>query len=312
MRAAHIERFGGPEVVQVVDLPAAGVGPGQVMVDVVGSSINPADIAVRSGWMSQFLPLEPPLTLGTDIAGIVAGLGDGVVNVAVGDSVYGVAGVVMGGSGGFAEQAVTTAGQLATVPAGIDLVTAGALPLAGIAALEAITERLGVEAGSRVLVHGASGGVGLFAVALAVHLEGQVVASVRTERVALMHQIGVDDVVDGETTDLLSLEPFDLVLDLVGADPILPVQLTRPGGRAVGLRIMPDQEAAAAKGVEVALQATAVTTERLDRFRDYVDQQVVRAYIAHTFELSDVSKAFTVKETVGAPGKIAIAVQRGM
>jgi NADPH:quinone reductase-like Zn-dependent oxidoreductase len=311
MRAAQIERFGGPEVVRVVDLPAAGVGPGQVVVDVVGSSINPADIAVRSGWMSQFIPMEPPLTLGTDIAGIVTGLGDGVVNLAVGDSVYGAAGIVMGGSGGFAEQAVTAAGQLAIVPAGIDLVTAGALPLAGIAALEGITERLNVEPGSRLLVHGASGGVGLFAVALAAHLGGQVVASVRTERVALMHGLGVDDVVDSGTTDLLSLEPFDLVLDLVGADPALPVQLTKPGGRAVGLRIMPDEEAAAAKGVEVVLQATGVTTERLDRFRDYVEQQVVRPYIAHTFELSDVSEAFTMKETVGAPGKIAIAVKRG-
>lgn len=306
MRAARIESFGGPDVLRVVDVPAPGLEPGQVRVEVVGSSINPVDIAIRSGWMQEFLPLTPPLTMGTDIAGIVTEVGEGVADLAVGDPVYGVAGVVMGGSGGFAEQAVTWAGLLATAPAGVDLVVAATLPLAGISALEAITERLDVEPGSRVLVHGACGGVGLVAVALARHLGGQVVATLRGNGVAVLKDLGVDDVVDTGTTDLSSLQPFDLTLDLVGADPMLPVTVTKPGGRVVGLRMMPDQQAAADKGVEAVMQGTQITTQRLNRLRDLVEQGVLVPYVAQTFDLSDISAAFSMKEAGGVLGKIAV------
>jgi NADPH:quinone reductase-like Zn-dependent oxidoreductase len=260
--------------------------------------------------MREFLPLSPPLTLGTDVAGIVTEVGEGVADLAVGDSVYGVAGVVMGGSGAFAEQAVTGAGLLATAPGGIDLVSAGAMPLAGISALEAVSEKLNVEPGSRVLVHGASGGVGLFAVALAKHLGGQVVATVHGNGSAVMKEFGVDDVVNTDSTDLSSLQPFDLTLDLVGVDAMLPVKVTKPGGRVVGLRTMPDQQAAAAKGVTAVLQGTEITTQRLNRFRDYVEQGVLVPYVAQVFDLSDISGAFRMKESGGVPGKIAVALGR--
>jgi alcohol dehydrogenase len=306
MRAARIESFGGPEMLRVADVPAPAVGPGQVLVDVWGSSINPVDIAVRSGWMAEFVPLALPLTSGTDIAGIVSDVGEGVADLALGDAVYGVAGVVMGGSGGFAEQAVTSPGMLAPVPSGVDLDAAGTLPLAGASALEAITERLQVGPGSRVLVHGASGGVGLYALALARHLGGHVVASVHRNGAAVMNELGLDDVVNTDTTDLSSLPSFDLTLDLVGDDPKLPVEVTKPGGRVVGLRTMPDQTSAAEKGVAATLQATEITTERLNRLRDYVEQGVIVPYIPQTFSLADISHAFRVKEKGGVPGKIAI------
>jgi NADPH:quinone reductase-like Zn-dependent oxidoreductase len=306
MRAARIESFGGFEMVQVADVPPPALGPGQVLVDVSGSSINPVDIAVRSGWMAEFVPVMPPLTLGTDICGIVSDVGEGVAELAPGDTVFGVAGVVMGGSGGFADQAVTSPGMLASVPAGVDMVAAGTLPLAGASAMEAITERLKVEPGSRVLVHGASGGVGLFAVALAKHLGGHVVATVRGNGDAVMNEFGVDDVVNTDTTDLSALSPFDLMLDLVGDDPMLPVNVTKPGGRVVGLRIMAEEQAAAKKGVAVTLQATEITTERLNRLRDFVEKGVLVPYIPQTFSLADISHAFSVKESGGVPGKIAI------
>ena len=211
-----------------------------------------------------------------------------------------------GGSGGFAEQAVTGLGMLATAPAGVDLVTAATLPLAGISALEAIADRLNVQPGSRVLIHGASGGVGLFAVALAKHLGGHVVATAHGNGVAIMKELGVDDVFDTDVTDLFSLHPFDLTLDLVGLDPMLPVMVTKPGGRAVGLRMIPDQQAAADKGVEAVMQATQITTQRLNRLRDYVEQGVVTPYVPHTFDLSDIAAAFRMKEAGGVAGKMAV------
>ena len=258
--------------------------------------------------MNEFVPLTLPLTIGTDVAGVVADVGEGVAEVAAGDSVYGAAGVVMGGSGAFADQAVTSAGLLGAAPASVDLAVAGALPLAGVAALQAITETLDVQPGARVLVHGASGGVGLVAVILARHLGGHVVATVHGNGEAVMNEFEVDEVVNTDTTDLSSLQRFDLTLDLVGNDPVLPVQVTKPGGRVVGLRIPPDQQAAADQGITAILQATEVTAERLNRLREHVDEGLVAPYVAQTFELSDVSRAFRTKERGGVPGKIAVAV----
>ena len=131
-------------------------------------------------------------------------------------------------------------------------------------------------------------------------------ATLRGNGVAVLKDLGVDDVVDTGTTDLSSLQPFDLTLDLVGDDPMLPVKVTKPGGRVVGLRTMPDQQAAADKGVEAVMQGTQITTERLNRLRDLVEQGVVAPYVALTFDLPDVSRAFSMKEAGGVPGKIAV------
>ena len=215
----------------------------------------------------------------------------------------------MGGSGAFAELAVTSRAMLATPPSGVDLVAAATLPLAGISALQAIVERLDVQPGSRVLVHGAAGGIGLFAVALARHLGGHVVATARGDGVAAASEIGADDVVDTGEFDLTSLEQFDLTLDLVGRDPVLPVTVTKPGGRVVGLAGLPDQEAAAAKGVAAVLQATEVTSERLDRFRDLVEQGVLWPHVGHRLDLGDIARAFELKAAGGVRGKIAIATR---
>jgi NADPH:quinone reductase-like Zn-dependent oxidoreductase len=308
MRAARIDGYGGPEVLRLVDVPPPTPGPGEVLVEVHASSINPVDVAVRSGWMQAYLPLTPPLTMGTDVAGTVVGVGEGVTGLATGDPVYGAAGVAMGGSGAFADYAVTSSALLATPPAGVDLLAAATLPLAGISALQAIAESLDVQPGDRVLVHGAAGGVGLFAVTLARHLGGHVVATVHRGIVAAS-EIGADEVVDTDETDVASLEPFDLTLDLVGEDPVQPVTVTKPGGRVVGLRMPPDQEAAAAKGVTAVLQGTEITTERLGRFRELVDQGVLRPHVAQTFDLGDIAGAFAMKEAGGVRGKIAVATR---
>jgi NADPH:quinone reductase-like Zn-dependent oxidoreductase len=116
-------------------------------------------------------------------------------------------------------------------------------------------------------------------------------------------------VIDTNVTNVASLEPFDMTLDLVGENPQLPVIVTRPGGRAVGLRVMPDQEAAAAKGVTATLQPTEITTDRLRRFCELVDEGVLAPHVAQTFELADIAAAFRTKEAGGVRGKIAVATR---
>ncbi len=309
MRAVRIDSYGGNEVLELVDVPVPQPAPGQVLIEVHGSSVNPADIAIRAGWMADYIPIALPIVMGIDVAGVVTEVGEGVTELRVGDKVYGSAAAIMGGSGSYAEYAVSSPGLLARAPAGLDLVVAGTLPLAAITALEAVMDRLKVESGSRVLVHGSPGGVGPVAVALSKHLGGHVTVTARGAGVGFMESSDADVVVDTDATDLAALEPFDHTLDLVGENPVLPVSLTRPGGRVVGLRIPPDQEAAAEKGISAELQGTQITTERLDRLRDFVEEGIVKPHVAQTYGLADLQAAFRAKEAGGVHGKIAVSVR---
>lgn len=310
MRAARIDRYGGPEVLGVVDdAPVPEPAPGQVRVEVHASSINPADVAIRNGWMQQFLPLALPVVLGIDVAGVVSAVGDDVADLSVGDPVYGVAGVAMGGSGALAEYAVTSPALLAAPPEGVGMAAAATLPLVGISALQALAEDGDVRPGTRVLVHGASGGVGLAAIELARHLGAFVVATARGAGLSAVAEAGADKVVDTDSTDVGSLQEFDVTVDLVGADPGLVVRVTRAGGRVVGLRGAPDADAASAKGVTAVQQGTAVTTERLERLAALVEQGATRPHVSQTATLVDVARAFALKEAGGLPGKIAVTIR---
>ena len=122
-------------------------------------------------------------------------------------------------------------------------------------------------------------------------------------------EIGADDVVDTGAVDLASLEPFDLTLDLVCRDPVLPVTVTKPGGRVVSLNGLPDQEAAGAKGVTATLQATDVTSERLDGLRELVEQGVLWPHVGHRLDLEGIARAFELKAAGGVRGKIAVATR---
>ncbi len=310
MRAARIDRYGGPEVLRVVDdAPVPDPAPDQVRIEVHASSLNPVDVAIRNGWMQQFLPVAPPLVLGTDVAGVVSAVGDDVAGLSVGDLVYGIAGVATGGSGAFAEYAVTGAALLAAPPVGVGMAAAATLPLAGISALQALAEDGDVRSGTRVLIHGASGGVGLTAIELARHLGAFVVATARGAGLSAVAEVGADEVIDTESTDVGSLAEFDVTVDLVGADPGLVVRVTRPGGRVVALRGAADADAAAAKGVTAVQQGTAVTTERLERLADLVEQGACGPHVSQTVALGDIARAFALKEAGGFPGRIAVTVR---
>lgn len=307
MRAARISSYGGPEVLQLVDVDPPAPGPGEVVVEVRGSSVNPADVAVRNGWMAQYLPMELPLTLGIDVAGVVTEVGPDVAWPSVGEEVYGVAGVMMGAFGAYAERALTRPELLAVPPKGLDLVTAGTLPLVGVSAIQAIEANLEVGPGTRLFVHGAAGGVGPLATALARHLGAHVVASCRGGLTNIDH-IGADQVVDTDDTDVLTLGPFDASLDLVGSDPTTVLDVTRPQGRAVSLIMPPDPERAAAKQVTAMMQAGDVTTARLHRLRELVESGILTPLVTERVPLDDIAKAFEIKAAGGVRGKIAITI----
>jgi NADPH:quinone reductase-like Zn-dependent oxidoreductase len=168
MRAAIQQGYGGPDVVRVAEVPAptaGSLGTGEVLVRVVAASLNPLDAKLRSGDFRLLMPARMPITLGFDLAGVVEAVGDGVRRLAPGDRVYGMSEDRHGGA--HAELVVASEDVLDQIPAGLSFVQAAAVPLAALTALQGLRDKGRARTGSRVLVHGGSGGVGHFAVQIA-------------------------------------------------------------------------------------------------------------------------------------------------
>jgi NADPH:quinone reductase len=226
MRAMTITGFGGPEVFQEVELPIPSPGKGQVLIRVKASSVNPVDTKIRSGMLEAIAP-EAPTVLGCDVAGIVEKVGDGVADFTEGDLVYGCPVGVKGCGGALAEYVVADANCLALSPEGMDFATAAALPLVSITAWEGLYDRANVAPGSKVLVHGGTGGVGHIAVQLALCAGAVVYATVSSpQKAKVVESMGAipilypDVPVSAYVDKFTAGKGFDVVFDSVGGDNV--------------------------------------------------------------------------------------------
>ena len=264
MRALHVPAAGQQPTLS--DLPTPEPGDGQVLIRVRAAGLNPIDNGIAAGMLAGMLPHEYPVVLGRDAAGVVEAVGPGVEGVAVGDEVLGhvlLAPPIQAGT--LAEYAVLPAAAVAPKPAGLDFVTAAALPLAGAAAVAAI-DAIGTEAG-HVLVNGASGGVGSYAVQLLAQRGVTVVATGRPENADRLAALGATTVIDrtaGPVADQVRAQypdGVDALIELAAhtADAS-PFAAVRKGGTVASLtQAAADEQALAAAGLTgTAVMATAV------------------------------------------------------
>ena len=226
MQAIIVHEYGGPEVLMLEQVPDPVAGPGEVLVRVAATSINPFDGMRRSGMAKAMAPIAFPGILGVDVAGTVLALGAGVDDFAVGDAVFGMADRT------YAEQCVVPAAQLAKIPDGLDLIAAAALPLVTTTGNELIVEGTAIGAGQTVLVAGAFGGVGRSAVFTAKARGAIVIAGVLTKQLAAAATLGADQVIaTDDAAAIAGLAPLDAVADAVGgktAETLLGK--VKPGG----------------------------------------------------------------------------------
>ncbi|MGY1636290.1 NADP-dependent oxidoreductase [Geodermatophilus sp. SYSU D00742] len=223
MRGAAYDRFGGVEVLAVRDdLPDPPVGPDTVLVRVHAAGVNPVDMAIRQGYLAGAYPHHFPIVPGWEVSGVVEAAGPAVVDFRAGDEVFGYVRRDDVQWGAMAELVPAPQRCLAAKPASLSFAEAGALPLAGLTAYQALTEVLGVGEGDRVLVHRAAGGVGFNAVQIAVALGAHVIGTASPRNHGFLRDAGVAEVLDysaGPVSAQLS-EPVDAVLDLVGGDTL--------------------------------------------------------------------------------------------
>lgn len=311
MKAAQINQYGDSSAIQINEVEKPVPAEGQVLVEVYASSLNPVDTAVRSGALQQAMPLQFPITLGGDIAGVVAEVADGVTGVAVGDRVYGQSLVVTGNSGALAEYATTVPAQIAHMPAQLDFNQAASLPLTGSSALQALMQHLDLKPGQTIFIHGGAGNIGSLAIQVAKDMGARVTTTATGDGLALVQQLGADEVIDYKAEDFSTrLRDYDAALDTVGGQDFSKMlTILKPGGIAVTLAGQVDQALADRIGVTAIAQFTQVTTGSLDVLSELIEKGTVKPWVGKIYPLEQVKDAFDARESDAVHGKVVIQIK---
>src|SRR5258708_3153857 len=241
MQAVQIHRYGGPEELTLEQAPRPVPQAGEVLLRVYAAGVNPLDWKIRQGLMQAFQPITFPYIPGIEGAGVVEEVGPGVAADLVGQAV-----IWQTTSGAYAEYLTVSVEDFARKPKSLSFVEAAAVPVGATTAWRALFEHGGLISGQRVLIQGAAGGVGVFAVQLAKWKGAQVIGTAATANLDFVRSLGADTVVDYTTTPIESVvRDVDLVLDGVGGETLLSsLAALRPGGTLISIAGPPPQEEA--------------------------------------------------------------------
>lgn len=307
MMAWRVHDYGPPDVMKFERTPRPDPGPGEVLVKVKAAGVGPWDAWIRSG--KSALPQPLPLTLGSDLAGEVVAVGPGVSRPLVGDQVYGVTNAQFVGA--YAEYAVASAAMVARKPASLSHIEAAGVPVVAVTARQALFDHAKLAAGQTVVIHGAAGSVGTYAVQLAHQAGLHVIATASADDAALVRELGADTVIDYRTGLFEdSVRSADAVIDLVGGDAQKrSFQVLRRGGRLISAVCEPDQVLAVRHGVEAAFFLVEVTTAELEAIARLVDDGELRPGPAVVLSLADAPQAHLMLEGLARrpKGKIVLA-----
>jgi len=303
---------GGPEVLELGEAPVPEPGPTEVRVRVAAAGVNPIDWKTRAGKGMAAVLGPPPFTVGWDVAGTVDAVGPGVTRFSVGDAVFGMPWFPRQAAA-YAEFVTAPSRHFAHRPARLTAVEAAGLPLAGLTAWQALVDVAGVQAGQRVLVHAAAGGVGHLAVQIAKARGAYVIGTASVGKHNLLHDLGIDEAVDYRSESFeQAIEPVDLVLDLIGGDvAIRSLDVLTPDGRMVTI---PSVTAADAVGAATdrGLRATGMIVEPdgigLQQLAALVDDRRLRVLVAETFPLERAAHAHRAGELGHTTGKLVLTV----
>ena len=320
MKAAAIDNYGGSERLAVRDLPDPGPpGSWQVLLRVRAAGVNPIDWKIRNGSMRLLLPARFPLVLGYDVAGEVVEIGPEVTRFQPGDAVFGGVDVTRQG-GSYAELALAREAALAPKPQALSFEEAAAVPMAALTALQALRDKGELAAGEKVLVNGASGGVGHFAVQIAAALGARVTAVASAKSFDFVRSLGADEVIDYEEENFAGREQtWDVIFDAVSNHTYADCEavLARDGGIYVatlgGPKLMISIGLTALGGLfgqrrRARLILGKYRAEDLAVLARLIEQRKLRPEIQEVFPLEEIRKAHELSESGHVRGKIVARI----
>ncbi len=316
MKAMVLPEFGGPDLFEMKDIDKPVPGKGEVLVKIIASGTNPVDAKVRQN--GTWANLEPPVVLGYDAAGVIEQAGDNVDGFKEGDEVYFTPTIHGNQLGTYAEYNTVSASIIAKKPEGISFEEAAAIPLAGGTAWEAVIRKIKIRAGETILIQGAAGGVGSFAVQFAKISGARVIATSSPDHHKFLSELGADVVVDYHDNDNV----IETVMDETagkGADAVFDIQgdevISRclPAVKAFGRMsciLAPKGDLGAINYKNISLYGVFLTreTKRLEEMAPLFSRGLVYPVLAETLPLKDVSKAHKRLDSQHGKGKIVLKI----
>ncbi|MEG5041370.1 MULTISPECIES: NAD(P)-dependent alcohol dehydrogenase [unclassified Microcoleus] len=314
MKAVAFDRYGSAEELQYRELEKPIAKPNELLVRVRASSVNPVDWKIRQGHLQLLTGYNFPRIVGSDISGVVVEVGREVTKFQPGDEVYTFLNPISGGA--CAEYAVVAESDAAIKPKNITHAEAAAVPIAGLTALQSLRDLGQIQAGNKVLINGASGGVGTFAVQFAKAINAEVTGVCSAKNRELVKSLGADFVLDYEEIDFTQqTDKYDIILDAVGTRTFGECEkVLQPEG--VYISTLPSFENLAPmltswfiSGKKAKFILANANTSDLEALRELIESDKVEPIVDRTYSLAEVAAAHAYSQTGRAIGKIAIVIE---
>lgn len=306
IQAIRVNQYGGPEELKLERIPRPEPQAGEVLVRIHAAGVNPVDWKIRAGWLKDFLPMQFPYTPGLDLAGVVEEVGPGVTAFQKGQVVFG-----QSPKGAYAEYTAAPVEKLAPKPKALSFDEAAAIPIGATTAWQGIFDHGGLQAGQRVLIQGAAGGVGLFAVQFARWKGAHVIGTTSTANVDFVRSLGAETVIDYTSTPVEQVvHDVDLVFDTVGGNTLeSSLRVLKRGGTLVTIAgQQPPEEKVRERGVRVASFAAQVSSDLLQTFAQLIDEGQVKVFVAERFSLSQAQQAHERSQGGHGRGRIVLSI----
>jgi NADPH:quinone reductase-like Zn-dependent oxidoreductase len=306
MKAVRMHAYGGPEALVYENAPRPEAAQGEVLVRVHAAGVNPIDWKIRAGYLKEHMPYKLPLIPGWDVSGVVEAVGPGVTAFKRGDEVYAMANVQRNGA--YAEYMVVEAPLLAAKPKKLDHIQAAAVPLAALTAWHGLFETVGMKRGLRILVQGAAGGVGSFAVQLAKWKDAYVIGTSSGRNLDLVRSLGADEAVDYSKGPLeKAVNDVDVVFDTVGGEAQDQAwKVLKKGGLMASTVGQPPQDKAASRGAIAKAIMNRPDAEALAELAKLLDGGKIKAEIGTRLPMAEARKAHEISQSGHARGKIVL------
>jgi len=294
MMAWRVHEFGAPEVMKLERVPQPEPGAGEILVKVAAAGVGPWDAWIRAG--KSALPQPLPLTPGSDLSGSVVAVGPGESNLSVGDAIYGVTNPQF--TGAYAQFALANTAMVARKPASLAFVEAASVPVVAVTAWQALFDHAQLQSGQTVVIQGAAGNVGAFAVQFATRAGLRVVATASADDAGFVRGLGADTVIDFKTEHFEQVvQNADAVIDLVGGDTqTRSFQVLRRGGKLISAVSHPDPNLARSRGVDATFFLVKVTTQGLADVAALFDAGKLKTHIGSVLPLAQAPEAHLMLE----------------